>query len=79
MSERTINVKRDIRAERRQAADEFREEMTGRGTLVVRLLSSPGSGKTTLLEKTAQHLRDEACVGILVGDVETERDRKSVV
>lgn len=74
MSEITINVKRDIKAERDAAAEIFRNKMTAQGTYVVRLLSSPGAGKTTLLEKTAERLSRDYSVGILVGDVETERD-----
>ena len=71
---KTVDVKEDLRAERRAAAERFRRTMTERGTFVVRLLSSPGSGKTTLLEKTAQRLGENFSVGILVGDVETARD-----
>lgn len=74
MNQRTIDVKQDIRSQRRAAADRFREQMQERGALVVRLLSSPGAGKTTLLERTAERLSGEFSVGILVGDVETERD-----
>ena len=72
--ERTIEIKRDLREERRQAAEAFRQSMALKKTYVVRLLSSPGAGKTTLLQKTAAHLGREYRVGILVGDVETERD-----
>jgi hydrogenase nickel incorporation protein HypB len=74
MPQRTVEVQRDIRAERQAAADAFRATMTRQGTLVVRLLSSPGSGKTTLLEHTAKQLGQTQTIGILVGDVETERD-----
>ena len=74
MTQRTIEVKRDIRAERRAEAIAFQQEMTSQGTFVVRLLSSPGAGKTTLLEKTAEHLAPGFSIGILVGDVETDRD-----
>lgn len=74
MSELTVNVKRDLKAEREAASARFRDSMTAQGTFVVRLLSSPGAGKTTLLEKTAERLARENSVGILVGDVETERD-----
>jgi hydrogenase nickel incorporation protein HypB len=69
-----VIVKHDIRAEQRAAAERFRRRMSDRGTFVVRLLSSPGSGKTTLLEKTAQRLGVDHTVGVLVGDVETDRD-----
>jgi len=71
---KTIDVKRDIRAEQIAAANAFRATMTRQGTLVVRLLSSPGSGKTKLLEVTAARLAKRFKVGVLVGDVETRRD-----
>jgi len=75
MSKRTVEVNRDIREERRAAAKRFQDAMTEQGTFVVRFLSSPGAGKTTLLEKTAAQLVDEGnLVGVLVGDVETNRD-----
>jgi hydrogenase nickel incorporation protein HypB len=74
MAEMTIPVQRDIREERRRAARAFQDERTRAGTYVVRLLSSPGAGKTTLLQKTAESLTSRFRVGILVGDVETERD-----
>lgn len=74
MAAQTINVGRDIRSERLQAATAFRQRMTDARTFVVRLLSSPGAGKTTLLQKTAEYLGRTHTVGILVGDVETERD-----
>jgi hydrogenase nickel incorporation protein HypB len=71
---RQIEVGRDIRAERRAAAQAFQYEMTRQGTLIVRLLSSPGAGKTTLLQETARRLGTDHRVGVLVGDVETDRD-----
>lgn len=72
--ERLITVKQDLQEERRRAADEFRRQMERAGTFVVRLLSSPGAGKTTLLQKTAQCLSPKYRLGILVGDIETDRD-----
>lgn len=78
MAEKTIEVKRDLRAERREAAERFRHRMSEAGTLVVRLLSSPGSGKTTLLEATAKQLTPDLRVGVLVGDVETHRDAERI-
>lgn len=69
-----ISIREDLRAARLRAADAFRLEMARAGTLVVRLISSPGAGKTALLERTAARLVGNYRVGILVGDVETERD-----
>lgn len=74
MTQQTIDVKQDIRAQRRAAAEQFRRRMESQGTFIVRLLSSPGAGKTTLLEKTTQRLGNDYSVGVLVGDVETDRD-----
>jgi hydrogenase nickel incorporation protein HypB len=74
MASKTIETNWDVRTERREAAERFRRRMESQGTFVVRLLSSPGSGKTTLLEKTAQRLARDHSVGILVGDLETQRD-----
>lgn len=74
MSQQTVAIKRDIRAEQRAAAEAFQRARTAERTLVVRLLSSPGAGKTTLLEKTIEQLNKRFSVGVLVGDVETERD-----
>jgi hydrogenase nickel incorporation protein HypB len=74
MGTKTIQVKLDIRAEHLAAANRFRHKMARQGTLVVRLMSSPGSGKTALLEKTTQRLGKAGSIGVLVGDVETDRD-----
>ncbi len=76
MAQQTIVVGRDLGEERRRAADEFRRRMARGGTFVVRLISSPGAGKTTLLEKTIPLLGDEVRAGVLVGDVETDRDAR---
>jgi hydrogenase nickel incorporation protein HypB len=71
---RTINVNRDVAAERKLAASKAREEFTRRGTLVVNLVSSPGAGKTSLLEATARHWLGKRSFAVLVGDIATERD-----
>ncbi len=71
---RTIEVNRDVAAERKQAAAELRAEYTRRGTLVVNLVSSPGAGKTSLLEATAKRWAGERHMAVLVGDIATDRD-----
>jgi hydrogenase nickel incorporation protein HypB len=48
------------------------------GVLAINLMSAPGSGKTALLEATADALRDELSVAVLVGDLETENDAKRI-
>jgi hydrogenase nickel incorporation protein HypB len=74
VSQQTVSVGRDVLAERREAAARFRAVHAGRGTLVVHLLSSPGSGKTALLEATARRFAGRRRLGVLVGDLATDRD-----
>lgn len=74
MSPITVSVGRDVQAASRQAAAQLRAQFTMQGTLVVNLLSSPGSGKTALLEATARHWAFKHRMGVLVGDIATDRD-----
>lgn len=74
MNAQTVPVGQDIRARRMAEAEAFRKQMAEHQTYVVRLLSSPGSGKTTLLQQTTKALGTKYRVGVLVGDVETNRD-----
>ncbi len=71
---RIISVQRDLSSDARLRADDFRREMTQRRTLVVNLMSSPGAGKTSLLAATAAHWASLHRIGILVGDIATDRD-----
>lgn len=48
----------------------FREN----GVFVLNIMSSPGSGKTTLLERTLEALKDEMRIGVIEGDIYTDRD-----
>lgn len=57
-------------------AANIRQTMADSKTLLVNLTSSAGSGKTTLLQKTAEKLKEKYNLGVMVGDLETERDAK---
>jgi len=69
-----VIVRHDLLADPRAAAAEFRATLAARGTLVVNLISSPGAGKTSLLEATAKHWGNQYRLGVLVGDIATDRD-----
>jgi hydrogenase nickel incorporation protein HypB len=51
-----------------------REHFEAMGMVAINLISSPGSGKTTLLEHTIEKLGDNIRIGVIEGDIETERD-----
>ena len=59
-------------------AKNIRDRMAANNTLVVNICSSPGSGKTSLLQATAQRLKDQLKLSVLVGDLETERDAERI-
>ena len=45
---------------------------------VLNIMSSPGSGKTTLLEKTIEALKSELKIGVIEGDIYTDRDAERI-
>lgn len=59
-----------------QQAENNRELFRRSETAVVNIISSPGSGKTTLLEKTAAQLDSRIKIGVIVGDLYTDRDAR---
>jgi len=59
-------------------ADSNRRHFDKYGILSINLMSSPGAGKTSLLEKTLELLKDKYAVGVIEGDLETERDAERV-
>ncbi|MBD3235619.1 MAG: hydrogenase nickel incorporation protein HypB [Candidatus Eisenbacteria bacterium] len=69
-----VDVRQRILAENESRAAGIRERFAAQGTLVLNLISSPGSGKTTLLEETVRGFAPRHRMGVLVGDVATERD-----
>lgn len=74
MSLKTVVVNRDVMADAREAAEALRQRFSRQKTLVVNLISSPGAGKTSLLEVTARRWKETWRMGVLVGDIATDRD-----
>jgi len=56
----------------------IRQTMKETRTLLINVTSSAGSGKTSLLEKTAERLKNEITMAVMVGDLETERDAERI-
>jgi hydrogenase nickel incorporation protein HypB len=59
-------------------AESNRKHFEKYGVLAINLMSSPGAGKTSLLEKTILALKDKYRIGVIEGDLETERDAERV-
>ncbi len=75
---KTVEVLTKILDANDRQAESNREHFEEHGILAVNLMSSPGAGKTTLLEKTIELLREELKVGVIEGDLETNRDAERI-
>ncbi|MCR4409371.1 MAG: hydrogenase nickel incorporation protein HypB [Candidatus Saccharicenans sp.] len=77
-SKKEVLVLEDILGSNKKIASSIRKKLEDKGILAANLLSSPGSGKTTLLEKIGLKLKDRYRVGVIEGDIETERDAERI-
>jgi hydrogenase nickel incorporation protein HypB len=69
-----IKIMKNILDRNQNRADEVRNIMKVKKVLMVNIISSPGAGKTTLLERTCQELSAKYRIGIIEGDITTDRD-----
>ncbi len=75
---KTIEVITKILDANDKQAESNRKHFDEYGILAVNLMSSPGAGKTTLLEKTIELLNDDLKIGVIEGDLETNRDAERI-
>lgn len=69
-----IKIMKNILDRNQDKANEVRKILTENKVKMVNLISSPGSGKTTLLERTCEALVNKFKIGIIEGDITTDRD-----
>jgi hydrogenase nickel incorporation protein HypB len=69
-----IKIMKNILDRNQNKAAEVRSLLELKKVLMVNLISSPGAGKTTLLERTCEALRSKFRIGIIEGDITTDRD-----
>jgi len=73
-----VDINRSLFAANDAMARSNREHFDADGVVTLNLISSPGSGKTTLLEHTIDRLGGEIAIGVIEGDIETERDAERI-
>lgn len=69
-----IKIMKNILDRNQNKAGEVRNLLEAKKVLMVNLISSPGAGKTTLLERTCEELNKKFRIGIIEGDITTDRD-----
>jgi hydrogenase nickel incorporation protein HypB len=74
----TVDVHQSLLAANTRQAEENRHHFTSMGAVAINMISSPGAGKTTLLEHTIEILGKEMSIGVIEGDIETERDAERI-
>jgi hydrogenase nickel incorporation protein HypB len=70
----SVEVHDKILATNDRTAAHNRAHFQGGGVFSVNLMGSPGAGKTAVLEATARALGGTGRIGVIAGDLETERD-----
>jgi hydrogenase nickel incorporation protein HypB len=69
-----IKVMKNILDRNQNKASEVRSLLASKKVPMVNIISSPGAGKTTLLERTCESLGTKFRIGIIEGDITTDRD-----
>jgi hydrogenase nickel incorporation protein HypB len=69
-----IRIMRNILDRNQDKANEVRVLLGSHNVVMANIISSPGAGKTTLLERTCEALCSKIRVGVIEGDITTDRD-----
>ena len=69
-----IKIMKNILDRNQDKANEVRNTLKEKNVAMVNIISSPGAGKTTLLERTCEELASKITIGIIEGDITTDRD-----
>lgn len=69
-----IRIMKNILDRNSNKAEENRKLLSEKKLMMVNIISSPGAGKTTLLERTCEGLGEKFRIGVVEGDVTTDRD-----
>ena len=75
---KVITIEQKILTKNSEVAAENRRQFDSDGVFAVTLSSGPGSGKTSLLEQTLPRLRGQVQVGVIEGDIQTDRDAQRI-
>ncbi len=73
-----VEVHQSLLAANSALAEKNKAHFEAMGAYAINIISSPGSGKTTLLEHTIDHLSGQYRIGVIEGDIETDRDAERI-
>ena len=76
---RIIALKESVLADNDQDAQSLRDELRGRGTCLLNLMSSPGSGKTTTLLALNKAFAGRLRWGVMEADIDSAVDANTML
>lgn len=71
-----IKIMKNILDRNQNKANEVRSLLAAKKVVMVNIISSPGAGKTTLLERTLEEIGSKFRIGVIEGDITTDRDAR---
>lgn len=71
-----IKIMKNILDRNQNKANDVRNLLSLKKVLMVNIISSPGAGKTTLLERTCEDMGEKFRIGVIEGDITTDRDAR---
>lgn len=71
-----IKIMKNILDRNQNKAEDVRKLLREKKIVMLNFISSPGAGKTTLLEKTIGQLNSDFRIGVIEGDITTDRDAR---
>ena len=77
MSEK-VKLEKKVLSRNDLLAAELRKLFASENMAVMNMVSSPGSGKTSLLEKTLGSLSRNLSIGVIEGDIQTDKDAERI-
>ena len=69
-----IKIMKNILDRNQNKANDVRNLLASEKSIMVNIISSPGAGKTTLLERTCESSGKKFRIGVIEGDITTDRD-----
>jgi hydrogenase nickel incorporation protein HypB len=69
-----ITIMKNILDRNQDKADEVRSNLEREQVVMINIISSPGAGKTSLLEKICGEFSARFRIGVIEGDIATDRD-----
>lgn len=75
---KVFKIQKNIHEDNVKVAQATRDELKGKDTFLINIMSSPGSGKTTALVALINELKEEMKIGVMEADVDSDVDARTV-